>query len=204
LVRTIIINNINLGKGNRICYTGDNAMLGFRLRLKRLTDGRLTFTIPVGYKALLLLIGLLILVSMIVTREEGGGSIFIRENTIPLIICLISLLGAAYHERWIFDKAGDQVVHQNGLIFFHSNKVYRFSDIKRIEMSRLGMAGKEHNRSARSAKLLQSAFTLVLVETTGRVHNLETYGRLQLQRAEATASAIATYCAVPFVNSGKA
>ena len=43
-------------------------MIGFRLKLKHLSDGRLFFTIPLGYKLLLFLIGLLILISLIITR----------------------------------------------------------------------------------------------------------------------------------------
>jgi len=124
-------------------------MIGFRLQLKHRPDGRLVFTIPVGYKLLLLVIGLLILISLLVTREEGGGSIFIRENTIPLIICLISLLGAAYHECWIFDKAEGRVIHENGLIALHGSKVYGFEDLDRIEVSRFvkGKAGTSRQKS---------------------------------------------------------
>ena len=74
-------------------------MIGFRLHLKQLPDGRLMFAIPLGYKILLFLIGLLVLVSLILTRQEDSGNIFVRENTIPLIICFLSFLGAAYTWR---------------------------------------------------------------------------------------------------------
>jgi len=169
-------------------------MIGFRLQLKPRPDGRLMFTIPVGYKLLLLFIGLLILISLIVTREEGGGSIFIRENTIPLIICLISILGAAYHERWIFDKEQGQIIHQNGLIALHSNKVYRFSDFERIEVSRFGMVGKNETKNLTGKMLFRQVWALSILEKTGKIHTIETFRRSQLSRAERAANTISDYC----------
>ena len=175
-------------------------MIGFRLQLKKLSDGRLVLTIPIGYKLLLLAIGLLILISLIVTREQGSGSIFIRENTIPLIICLISLLGAAYHERWIFDKAAGQVIHQNGLIFLHSNRRYSFSEFERIEVQRrLGSVpaggGKAVGGFGRRLGL-----NLVLQGRDGKSHRLETYRTSQQKKVGSIAREIAGYCGFSFID----
>lgn len=171
-------------------------MIGFRLHLKQLPDGRLIFTIPLGYKLLLFCIGTLIFVSLIITRQEDSGSIFIRENTIPLIICFLSFLGAAYHERWIFDKKQDQVVYQHGISALHSNKVYRFFEFERVEVRRLGTVGEEQNRTEIGRISLRQACTLLLLEKKGRVHKMETYKRSQLQHAETVANTISTYCRI--------
>jgi hypothetical protein len=172
-------------------------MIGFRLQLKRCPDGRLMFTIPVGYKLLLLVIGLLILISLIVTREEGGGSIFIRENTIPLIICVFSLLGAAYHECWIFDRAGGRVTHQNGLIALHSNRGYGIEDLDRVEVSRFvkGKAGSAQQVGRSLA--FRPIITLSLETRDGRNLRLENYRFSQRTKVETTARAIAEYCHLP-------
>ena len=169
-------------------------MTGFRLQLKKLSDGRLIFTIPIGYKLLLLAIGLLILISLIVTREQGAGSIFMRENTIPLIIGLISLLGAAYHERWVFDKAGAQVIHQNGLIVLHGNKVFRIADLERIEVRRFGMARKKEAKNLTGRMSFPQVWALSILEKTGKIHTIETFRRSQLSRAERAANTISDYC----------
>jgi len=123
-------------------------MIGFRLQLKQLPDGRLIFKIPLSYKILLFLIGGLILVSLIITGEEGSGGILVRENTIPLIICFLSFLGAAYRERWIFDRGQDQLIYQHGISALHVNKVYRISDLERIEIAQFvkGKAGSAQPR----------------------------------------------------------
>jgi len=174
-------------------------MIGFRLQLKKLSDGRLIFTIPVGYKILLLCIGLLILVSLIMTREQGGGSIFIRENTIPLIICFLSLMGAAYHECWIFDREGGRVIHQNGLIAIHNNKVYRIDDLDRVEVSQF-IRGKVGPGSLQKRTfLIRPVLTLSLHALDGQRHRLETYNSSQRKRTEAAARAIAEYCRIKFV-----
>ena len=173
-------------------------MIGFRLQLKKLPDGRLVLTISIGYKLLLLFIGLLILISLIVTRAEGGGSIFIRENTIPLIICLISLLGAAYHERWIFDKSAGQVIHQNGLVAFHSNKVYRIDGIDRVAIFRNTKSIPGYTRMSEKIFTRKTLLVLVLHAKNGRIYHLETYRMSQKRKIGATARLISEYCEVPF------
>jgi hypothetical protein len=174
-------------------------MIGFRLQLKKLPDGRLVLTIPIGYKLLLLFIGLLILISLIVTRDEGGGSIFIRENTIPLIIAVISLLGAAYHERWIFDKSAGQAIHQNGLIVIHSNKVYRLDDIDRVEISQFGNVKFGNSRTKKRSINNRSRLTLSLHMKDGISYRVEMYRISQKRHVERTASIISEYCRIPFV-----
>lgn len=175
-------------------------MLGFRLQLRAHPDGRLIFAIPIGYKLLLLLIGVLILVSLIVTREEGSGSILVRENTIPLIICLVSLLGAAYHECWIFDKTQRRVIHQNGLVFIHSNKVYDFTDLERIEISQFIKGRTGATRQTRRSLAFRPIITLSLQLRDGRSFRLENYRSYHRQKVETTARSIAEYCRITYRN----
>ncbi|MBN2552788.1 MAG: hypothetical protein JXB06_08450 [Spirochaetales bacterium] len=173
-------------------------MIGFRLHLKHRADGRVFFTIPLGYKILLLAIGLLILVSLIVTPEPGAGNIFIRENTIPLIICLFSLLGAAYHECWIFDRKLGRVTYQNGLIALHSNRVYRIEDLEGVEVSQFvrGKAGSA--QQVRRTAALRPIVTLSLQTGDGRSLRLENYRPSQIGKVEATGRAIAEHCGIPY------
>ncbi len=175
-------------------------MIGFRLQLKKLSDGRLIFTIPAGYKILLLLIGLLILISLIVTREQGAGSIFIRENTIPLIIGLVSLLGAAYHERWIFDRDQGRIIHQNGLIVFHSNKVYGIADLDRVEVSQFVRGKAGPGAQAKRSIAFRPIITLSLHTRDGRCLRLENYRSSHRRQVEATARSIAEHCGISYEN----
>jgi hypothetical protein len=175
-------------------------MMGFRLHLKQLPDGRLIFTIPLGYKLLLFFIGLLIFASLIITRQEDSGSIFIRENTIPLIVCLLCFLGAAYHESWIFDRARDQVVHQHGISALHSNKVYRVTDLERIEISQFVRGKAGGSQGAKRSIAFRPIVTLSLQTKDGNNFRLENYRASQRSRVETTASKIAEYCGISCVN----
>jgi len=175
-------------------------MIGFRLKLQKLSDGRLMFSIPIGYKILLLFIGTLILVSLIVTREEGGGSIFVRENTIALIICFLSLMGAAYHECWIFDKDREQIIHQNGLIAFHSDKIERIEDLDRVLVSQF-IKGKGVGASqAKRSIAFRPIVTLSLQTKDGRSLRLENYRLSHRKKVAATARTIAEYCGITYEN----
>ena len=175
-------------------------MIGFRLHLKQLPDGRLMFTIPLGYKLLLFFIGLLIFVSLVITIQEDSGSIFIRENTIPLIICFLSFLGAAYHERWIFDKKQDQVIYQHGVSILHSNKEYRIGDLERIEISQFvkGKAGTA--QPAKRSIAFRPIVTLSLQTKDGNNFRLENYKASHRSRVETTARTIAEYCGISYAN----
>jgi hypothetical protein len=178
-------------------------MMGFRLQLKKLSDGRLTFTIPISYKLLLLVIGLLILISLIVTRAEGGGAVFIRENTIPLIICFLSLMGAAYHECWIFDRERGQVIHQNGLIFLHSNKVSRINEMDRVEVSQFIRGKIGSPIQGRHGIAFRPILTLSLQTRDGRSLRLENYRFSHLSKVNATARSIAEYCGISYQNQSE-
>jgi len=175
-------------------------MIGFRLQLKQLPDGRLIFKIPLSYKILLFLIGGLILVSLIITGEEGSGGILVRENTIPLIICFLSFLGAAYRERWIFDRGQDQLIYQHGISALHVNKVYRISDLERIEIAQFvkGKAGSAQPRKRSIA--FRPVVTLSLQTKNGSNFRLENYRASHRTRVETTARRIAEYCGISYTN----
>ena len=174
-------------------------MFGFRLQLKNLPDGRLVFRIPLPYRLLLLSIGALILASIVAGGDAGG--IFNRANTIPLIICLLCFAGAAYHERWIFERETGRVIHQSGLLALHSNKVYGFSELASVEVRRLGIRGLTPPGGAKVKLPIRALFRLLLVEKSGRVHTLETYRRSQLARVQNTGGRIAEYCTLTYISS---
>jgi hypothetical protein len=191
--------------------------LGFRLTLKRLRDGRLIFSVPVFYRALLAAIGLLILLSMILTAPEGDTRLFAPANTVPLIICFLSFLGAAYHERWLFNAPQDSVTHQYGLLFAHSNRRYRISQMSRIQLEQFTkghlpgpLPGDLSGRSPAAAGIpprrgfffrVSQVLTLTLHDKDGTVHRLETYTASQRPKMLDAARAIADYCRLPLLSA---
>ena len=174
--------------------------LGFRLSLKKLPDGRLCFAVPSGYRLLLLSIGLLILISLIVTAAAEDRRVFQRSNTVPLIFCLLSFLGASYHERWLFDRAGDRVTYQYGVSFFHRSRNYRISEMKKVELSQFIKGKLVATQLPKRSLSFRPVLTLALHAKNGSVFRLETYAAPQRRIIALTGMSIAEYCGLPFVS----
>jgi hypothetical protein len=188
--------------------------LGFRLTLRELPDGRLSLCLPLFQRILLAAIGLLILLAMILTAPEGDKRLFVPANTVPLIITILSLLGALYQERWVFDRSQDRVVHQFGVLFAGASRRHRISEMKAVELEQFskGLSGGSQPRESvdinsplrrrspgglffRAGQLL----TLCLQGKDGSIHRLETYTASQRPRTVATARRIAEYCGLPLI-----
>jgi hypothetical protein len=168
--------------------------MGFRLTLRKRPDGRLALSVPVFYRALLGGIGVLILLAVILTAPEGERRLFAPGNAVPLIICALSLLGAAYNERWLFDRPGDAVIHRVGLGIFRTTRRYRLSDMAALELE--GARGNPRLEQAGGLLFRRKGpiLTLWLAEKEEKAHRLETYSPAQAPRAAETARTIAEYC----------
>jgi len=171
--------------------------LGFRLTLKKLSDGRLSLSVPLFYRALLGAIGVLILLAVILTAPEGDRRLFAPGNTVPLIVCLLSLLGALYHERWLFDRPHDAVVHRFGVGFVRLTRRYRLSEMQELELE--GAPGAPRGEGAAGLLFRRKGpiLTLWLNGRDGSRHRLETYSPSQSARATDIARRIAGYCEIP-------
>jgi hypothetical protein len=192
---------------------------GFHLTLRRLPDGRLALTVPLVFRLLLVVVGVLILLSVVLTSP--GGRLFGPGSAVPLVISALALLGAVYHERWTFDRPGDVVTHRLGLAFVVVTRRYRLSEMEGLELEGLGGAGtgprsanpdtgedeRESTLTAAAAGLFgrqRGLFfrrgpivTLWLNGLDGESLRLETYSPSQRNRADETARALADYCGLP-------
>jgi len=179
-------------------------LAGFRLVLRRPADGRLVLTVPVSYKLLLAAIGAVIVTFLVVVPPEGQRSIFVSQNTLPLIVSGLAFLGAAYHERWVFDKAGDAVIHQWGLFFLHRDRRLAISQLQGLAVGQFvkGRLERTATETAAPSPTRRSLFytpvlTMSLRTKDGTLHRLESYGASHRPRLEAAAEAIARYCELP-------
>jgi len=172
-------------------------LVGFRLVLRKTADGRLLLTVPLHFRVLLAAIGALVLALVARVPAEDTQRIFVPQNTLPLIFAGLALLGAAYHERWIFDKPGDAVVHRFGLAWLQRSRSMRISRLQGLVVERFlrGRPAAAGRRSFGRAPLS----ALSLRDQDGRLHRLETYGPAQRSRLEATSGAIAEYCGIPLL-----
>jgi hypothetical protein len=112
--------------------------LGFRLTFKELPDGRLSLSVPLFYRLLLIGIGVLILAAVVLTAPEGDRRLLVPSNILPLIISLLSLVGGAYHERWIFDRPRGEITHRFGVAFFGTTRRYPLGETEALELEGIG------------------------------------------------------------------
>jgi hypothetical protein len=134
--------------------------LGFRLTLKELPDGRLSLSVPLFYRLLLIGIGVLILAAVVLTAPEGDRRLLVPSNILPLIISLLSLVGGAYHERWIFDRPGGEIIHRLGVAFVGATRRYPLGETEALELEGIGrtpQSGRDGGNAAGSASAGEEA-----------------------------------------------
>lgn len=175
-------------------------LLGFRLVLHTTADDRLILSVPLWYKLLLAGIGGLIVTAMILVPPEGQTRVFVPQNTLPLIIAGLSFLGAAYRERWIFDKVGDALTHQYGLAFLWRSRNLRISELQAVSVERFVKGRLDPGAAAPRRSLgFTPLLAMSLRAADGSLHRLESYSASQRQRLAATSRAIAAYCGIPLL-----
>jgi hypothetical protein len=173
---------------------------GFRLSLRRLADGRLCLAIPLWFKVLLLGIGLILLFALAATSQNGVGGILDRANTIPLLLCCLSFLGAAYREQWLFDKNGDRVTYDAGILALGVRRALILSELESVEIGQF-IRGRPHAPiDTRPSLFSRPVVTLSLQGKDGQEHRLEFYSFSQKSKVQEYALAISSYCGIGLVD----
>ena len=173
---------------------------GTRLTLKPCRGARLALSVPLGYRLLMLCLGGMVLLFMVLIPPMEAKNLFVPANTAPLVICLLSFLTAAYHERWLFDKGADRLVYQIGLRFLHANRVYRLSELRQVELALFYRGRLSLPAEGKKSLFSRPVLVLSLQVADGQVLRLENYGAFQKRRAKHSARAIAEYCGLPLAD----
>jgi hypothetical protein len=138
----------------------------------------------------------ILLFAILATSPDGIGEIFARANTIPLVLCAISLLGAAYREQWLFDKNTDRVTHYAGILSIGVRRELKLSELESVEVGQF-IRGRPHAPANTKPSLLSRPFlTLSLFGKDGKEHRLEFYSFSQKLRVREYALAISSYCGI--------
>jgi hypothetical protein len=167
-------------------------IFGFRLTLRCLRDGRLILSVPLAWRLLLAAIAGFVLFALLATAS--ASELFGARNVVPLLFALFALLGAAYEERWVFDRRRDQLLRRQGLWPFRWNRRVALSRLKQVCLERVHR-GRPQDSSARRRRSLT---ILQLVDAEDRIYRLEQFSYSLQARARAQALAIASYCSIPF------
>ncbi len=173
---------------------------GFRLALSRMSRGRLALTVPLAFRLLLLVFGLMLAFALLAVSPGGLRGVLISANGIPLALCLISLIGASYRESWIFDRERDDLTSLTGILVIRRRRSWTLSQLARVEVGQF-IRGRPYARSdLRPGLFVRPMLTLSLHTKEGGVLRLELYGFSQRSRVRQYAQRIAAYCGISFVD----
>ena len=98
------------------------------LSLKAKGKDRLELSVPIGFRLVLLFFFFLLCVLLLSSDLSGQG---INSSVLPLILCIVTGLGAFYEERWIFDRKRGVCENRFGLVHFHRRRSIPFDEIDR-------------------------------------------------------------------------
>ena len=163
-----------------------------RLALKTVGEDRLEYGIAPGFRILFFLISGVIIFSLFYTQTEG---LFRPPNLIPIVLTLLCLIAALYNERWIFDRTGNTVVQQTGLIMIYRSKRLKLEALRAIELSGFRMG--EVAKSGKGGLFNRTLVTLALHDTDGKIHKLDIVKAVHLKEIRLAAQQLADFCGIP-------
>ena len=168
------------------------SVFALRLTLRRLRDGRLALSVPLAWRLLLAVIAAFVLFALLATAP--AAELFSVRNLAPLLFALFALLGAAYEERWVFDRRRDLLLRRQGLWLLCRSRRFALSGLKQVGLEQV-VRGRPQDSSGRSRRAL---VILQLVDAEDRVFRLEQFNAALRPKAREQALAIASYCGIPF------
>ncbi|HUV07178.1 MAG TPA: hypothetical protein VMX75_05580 [Spirochaetia bacterium] len=163
-----------------------------RLILKRTDDGRLLYTVSLGFRFIFFGMALVVLASILLTLE---GPLFHASNTVPLIIILVCLVSGFYDERWVFDRGSNLFEQSVGLIFLHRKKRLRLDSLDRVDLglTRVGDFGQ----STKKRFFARTYLFLSIVDREGALHKMDIARWVHLKEIRNTAEQLASFCEIP-------
>ena len=168
------------------------------MALKKLSDERLVFSMPLSYKILSSFIALVFFI-LILFFSSNSPDEALLSNIVPFIIFLVSVLSALYHEKWIFDKKSNCITYQFGLVFLYKSKLFKFQDIRHLELIQ-STKGKEEKVLNNSTKFSSKRINLLALRMKDdKLLKIEFYG--SNLKMEPVAISIAAHCSLSIVSA---
>lgn len=168
-----------------------------KLVLKKLSNERLAFSMPLSFKILSLIIALILFIFISFFSSDLPGE-FVLSNIVPIILFLLSVLSTLYHERWIFDKNNNYIKYQFGLVFLYKSKLIKVQDIKHLELIHF-ITGKEKKTARSSTNFIKKHFNLLALRMKdGELLKVEFFN--SSLKMESAARSIAEYCRLTVVS----
>ena len=119
-----------------------------------------------------------------------------QPGVILIILIALSLLGALYLERWVFDKDANLFEKNVGLLFLHTRKKQSLDQIEKVVLREVGPAYQDRPRMMKAVS--RQAAILAIVDRSGTNHGLDMIKGSSLREARDSAQKLAKFCDIPF------
>ena len=156
--------------------------------LRKVTDRRLVYSTSLGFRIVFAAIAIFLIVSM---RQP---------NVVVIIFLALSLFGALYLERWVFDKDANVFEKNVGLLFLHTRKKLPLDRLQRVVLREVGPAHHERPRMVRA--ISRATAILSVLDRDGKSYGLDMVKGASLREIRDSAAKLAEFCDIPFEDQG--
>ncbi len=153
--------------------------------LRTVSEQRMVYSTSSGFRVVFALIA-----GFLVFSSQG------QPGVILIILIALSLLGALYLERWVFDKDANMFEKNVGLLFLHTRKQQPLDHLTKIVLREVGPSYQDRPRMMKAVS--RQAAILAIVDQSGTNHGLDMIKGSSLREARDSAQKLAKFCDIPF------
>ena len=156
--------------------------------MRQVSERRLVYSTSIGFRVVFAAIAVFLIVSM---RQP---------NVVVIIFLALSVFGALYLERWVFDKDANLFEKNVGLLFLHTRKKLPLDRLQRVVLREVGPAHHERPRMVRAVS--RATAILSVVDWDGNSYGLDMVKGASLREIRDSAVKLAKFCDIAFDDQG--
>ena len=156
--------------------------------MRQVSERRLVYSTSIGFRVVFAAIAVFLIVSM---RQP---------NVVVIIFLALSVFGALYLERWVFDKDSNLFEKNVGLLFLHTRKKLPLDRLQRVVLREVGPAHHERPRMVRAVS--RATAILSVVDRDDNTYGLDMVKGASLREIRNSAARLAEFCDIPFEDQG--
>jgi len=153
--------------------------------LRTVSERRMVYSTSSGFRVVFAIIA-----GFLIFSSQG------QPGVILIILIALSLLGALYLERWVFDKEANLFEKNVGLLFLHTRKQQPLEHLTKIVLREVGPSYQDRPRMMKAVS--RQAAILAIVDQSGTNHGLDMIKGSSLREARDSAQKLAKFCDIPF------
>lgn len=156
--------------------------------LREVSERRMVYSTSIGFRVVFAAIAVFLIATM---RQP---------NVLAVTFLALSVFGALYLERWIFDKDANLFEKNVGVLFLHTRKRLPLDRLQRVVLREVGPAHHERPRMVRA--ISRASAILSVVDRDGTTYGLDMVKGASLPQTRNSAAKLAAFCDIPFEDLG--